>query len=162
MVPIELRSTLDLVQQSIYGEAEDDRSISSMSSMFGSSTLEIPTMSSQSSLSLGASLGEPNAKPDQNLEHSSTKVGSDQTGYHGESSMLHKLYVFLVANVGEYRKLCQLEAQGKNDDDFFLGLRRQYLAARSRIRWWFSIWQYSHCDFYSVSTCINTHVAHYS
>ncbi|KAH7224430.1 uncharacterized protein BKA55DRAFT_527310 [Fusarium redolens] len=55
--------------------------------------------------------------------------------------------LFLVKR-GEDYKLAQICASGLNCQIFFRKLREEYFHLRGFFRAWFSVWRYSHCDFY--------------
>ncbi|KAL4957536.1 hypothetical protein BDW69DRAFT_180461 [Aspergillus filifer] len=44
--------------------------------------------------------------------------------------------------------LSQIDVHKFDDDTFFQALRSEYYRLRGRMRNWFSVWRYSHCDFY--------------
>lgn len=51
---------------------------------------------------------------------------------------------------GEDYKIAQIDVSGSSYREFFYTLRNEYSSLRGFIRMWFSIWKYSHCDFYMV------------
>ncbi|KAK7973761.1 glycoside hydrolase family 18 protein [Apiospora arundinis] len=55
--------------------------------------------------------------------------------------------LFLVRRGSNFR-LSHLNTSSISCHDFFAALRTTYLGLRGRMRAWFSVWQYSHCDFY--------------
>ncbi|KAL4933233.1 uncharacterized protein BDV17DRAFT_105288 [Aspergillus undulatus] len=60
----------------------------------------------------------------------------------------HERYVLLVVRRGSQHFLSQLRVHQSNDDNFFQALRSEYCRLRGWIRTIFSVWRYSHCDFY--------------
>ena len=58
--------------------------------------------------------------------------------------------LFIVKQSTEY-KLAQICVNGLNSHTFFSALRHKYFHLRGFLRSWFSVWRYSHCDFYMVS-----------
>ncbi|KAL4963668.1 uncharacterized protein BDV14DRAFT_201635 [Aspergillus stella-maris] len=47
--------------------------------------------------------------------------------------------------------LSQIDVHTFDDDAFFQALRSDYYRLRGRMRNWFSVWRYSHCDFYQIN-----------
>jgi hypothetical protein len=58
--------------------------------------------------------------------------------------------LFIVKQDAEY-KLAQICVNGLNCHTFFSALRDKYFHLRGFLRGWFSVWRYSHCDFYMAS-----------
>jgi hypothetical protein len=58
--------------------------------------------------------------------------------------------LFIVKQSAEY-KLAQICVNGLNSHTFFSTLRDKYFHLRGFLRSWFSVWRYSHCDFYMAS-----------
>lgn len=58
--------------------------------------------------------------------------------------------LFLVKQSAEY-KLAQICVNELNCHTFFSVLRDKYFHFRGFPRGWFSVWRYSHCDFYMAS-----------
>ena len=48
-------------------------------------------------------------------------------------------------------KLAHIPITQVDDEGFFRMVRENYFRLRGFIRSWFSVWRYSHCDFYEVS-----------
>lgn len=46
--------------------------------------------------------------------------------------------------------LAQLDVSGTNTVQFFAMLRKEYLRLRGFFARYFSVWRFSHCDFYRV------------
>jgi hypothetical protein len=59
--------------------------------------------------------------------------------------------IFMVKHGTDY-KLAQICVSGVSCHDFFSTLSRKYFHLRGFLRSWFSVWRYSHCDFYRAST----------
>lgn len=59
-------------------------------------------------------------------------------------------YVFLLVSAGSTYRLAQMTVKDRSTFDFFHDLRLQYNSLRPFFRRRFSIWVYSHCDFYRV------------
>ncbi|KAK6856480.1 hypothetical protein PG995_006667 [Apiospora arundinis] len=57
-------------------------------------------------------------------------------------------WVLFLVRRGSTFRLSHLNASSISCHDFFAALRATYLGLRGRMRAWFSVWQYSHCDFY--------------
>ncbi|KAF2667415.1 hypothetical protein BT63DRAFT_414990 [Microthyrium microscopicum] len=62
------------------------------------------------------------------------------------------LYVFLLVRAGDTLPMAQIEVSRKSSVEFFHDLKVEYLRLKGLFRRLFSLWQYSHCDFSSVST----------
>ncbi|KAJ5429553.1 hypothetical protein N7491_006569 [Penicillium cf. griseofulvum] len=58
--------------------------------------------------------------------------------------------LFLAKQGGDYR-LAQIGVSNTNSHTFFITMRKEYFRLRGVIRGWFSVWRYSHCDFYKVN-----------
>ena len=58
--------------------------------------------------------------------------------------------LFIVKQSAEY-KLAQICVNGLDSHTFFGTLRDKYFYLRGFLRSWFSVWRYSHCDFYMAS-----------
>jgi hypothetical protein len=67
--------------------------------------------------------------------------------------------LFIVKQGAEY-KLAQICVKGLSCHIFFSTLRQKYFQLRGFLRSWFSVWRYSHCDFYMASTSRFTHPRH--
>jgi hypothetical protein len=63
----------------------------------------------------------------------------------------YSLHLLLVVKTGSSHHLSQIELHGASTKQFFRQLRSDYFKLRGCIRSFFSIWVYSHCDFYKVS-----------
>lgn len=61
--------------------------------------------------------------------------------------------LFLVKQSGDY-KLAQICVSNINSYTFLSTMRTEYFRLRGVLRGWFSIWRYSHCDFYKVSALV--------
>ena len=59
--------------------------------------------------------------------------------------------LFIVKQGAEY-KLAQICVKGLSCHIFFSILRQKYFQLRGFLRGWFSVWRYSHCEFYMAST----------
>ncbi|KAI0895002.1 hypothetical protein F4806DRAFT_105410 [Annulohypoxylon nitens] len=57
-------------------------------------------------------------------------------------------HILLVVQKGVDYKIAQIGVSGLRCQEFFRTLRDDYYRLRGFIRVWFSIWRYSHCDFY--------------
>jgi hypothetical protein len=66
---------------------------------------------------------------------------------HGEKDTR---YVILGVTTGEDLRLTQIDVQDYRDEHFFHELRVRYHQLRGILRYYFSIWDYSHCDFIKV------------
>lgn len=62
--------------------------------------------------------------------------------------------VLLLAKQGEDYKLAQICVGNSNCDIFFGTLKEEYFRLRGVLRGWFSIWRFSHCDFYKVNASV--------
>jgi hypothetical protein len=69
--------------------------------------------------------------------------------------------VLLIVKRGSQYKLSQIETIRHSNFTFFSSLKADYFLLRGFFRRWFSVWRYSHCDFYRVRyACL--HDLHYS
>lgn len=59
----------------------------------------------------------------------------------------NKRILFMVKSGVDY-KLAQISVDGLTCHVFFSALREKYFHLRGFLRGWFSVWRYSHCDFY--------------
>lgn len=59
----------------------------------------------------------------------------------------NKRVLFMVKSGADY-KLAQISVNGLTCHVFFSALRNKYFRLRGFLRGWFSVWRYSHCDFY--------------
>ncbi|RDL36050.1 uncharacterized protein BP5553_06662 [Venustampulla echinocandica] len=57
--------------------------------------------------------------------------------------------LFIVKQGAEY-KLAQICVEGLSCHIFFSTVRQKYFQLRGFLRSWFSVWRYSHCDFYKA------------
>jgi hypothetical protein len=153
-VPREFIRRLEKLRQGPTLQVAATGSSSSQSTTSGSSGSPIANLSSsQTSLSSGAQSSKSLKIPDPSP--AGQQVSTVKTpSLRRTNNAFGTLFVFLVARVGDYYKLCQLEVQGKNDDEFFSDLKRQYFKARALLRTWLSIWKYAHCDFYLVRNAL--------
>jgi hypothetical protein len=58
--------------------------------------------------------------------------------------------LFLAKKGGDYR-LAQICVSNMNCYTFFSTMNKEYFRLRGVLRGWFSVWRYSHCEFYKVS-----------
>ena len=65
-------------------------------------------------------------------------------------SVANRRVILMIKKGGEY-KLAQISVANLHCYAFFKELRETYFSLRGLIRSYFSIWRYSHCDFYMVS-----------
>jgi len=63
-------------------------------------------------------------------------------------------WVFLVVKRGGDYRLSQINVHGHASIDFFRHLRAEYFRLRGLFPRYFSVWVFSHCDFYKVRTII--------
>lgn len=63
-------------------------------------------------------------------------------------------HVLFVAKRGIDHKLSQICLDGLNNHMFFDRLKEEYLRLRGILRGRFSVWRFSHCDFYKVTSLI--------
>lgn len=61
--------------------------------------------------------------------------------------------LFLVKRGDNYR-LAQICVGDMSANTFFGSLKEEYFRLRGVLRGWFSIWRFSHCEFYKASTPI--------
>jgi hypothetical protein len=61
--------------------------------------------------------------------------------------------LFLAKQGGDY-KLAQIRVTNANCHTFFRTMKKEYYRLRGLLRGWFSVWRYSHCDFYKASALI--------
>jgi hypothetical protein len=64
----------------------------------------------------------------------------------------HALRVLLVVRIGQIHTLSQIQLRARNwtTAQFFGSLRCEYNRLRGHARQLFSVWRFSHCDFYQV------------
>lgn len=67
-----------------------------------------------------------------------------------------KHHVLFLAKNGDDYRLAQICVGDMNCNSFFITLKEEYFRLRGVLRGRFSVWRYSHCDFYKV----NYHVVH--
>ncbi|KAL4793726.1 hypothetical protein BDV19DRAFT_366128 [Aspergillus venezuelensis] len=60
-------------------------------------------------------------------------------------------YVLLLVRRNSRYLLSQIDVHQYDDNTFFQALRSDYYRLRGRMRNWFSVWRYSHCDFYQFN-----------
>jgi hypothetical protein len=61
------------------------------------------------------------------------------------------LFVFLMAATGPLTKVSQISiTRNTTTSAFFMSLKFEYLRLRGFLRRWFSVWRYSHCEFYQA------------
>ena len=58
--------------------------------------------------------------------------------------------ILLLVERGEYYKLAQISLNGLDSQAFFNAMRVEYFRLRGFARNWFSVYRFSHCDFYKV------------
>lgn len=68
-----------------------------------------------------------------------------------QSAVTDSRVLFLVKRGTDY-KLAQICVKGLHCREFFMQLRQEYFHLRGFFRGWLSVWRYSHCDFYRVSS----------
>lgn len=73
-----------------------------------------------------------------------------QTG--NNLTRVDKLFVlFGVKGTRRTLELAQIDTYNyASDGEFFGGLKKEYRGLRGYLRYWFSVWQLSHCDFVKV------------
>ena len=65
--------------------------------------------------------------------------------------MNESFVLFGVKGTRRTLELAQINARKcMNDDAFFGDMRKRYRELRGFLRYWFSIWRFSHCDFVKV------------
>ncbi|KAI1374084.1 hypothetical protein F4677DRAFT_447730 [Hypoxylon crocopeplum] len=69
-----------------------------------------------------------------------------QHGNFGRNATDHRV-IFVVKQGTDY-KVAQIGATGISCHLFFSTLKEKYFLLRGFLRGWFSVWRYSHCDFY--------------
>lgn len=90
-----------------------------------------------------------NLRYQQSTSSPSTSVQPGPQGQGAVSSTaLLSGYILLMVEKGEDYKIAQIDVSGSSYREFFYTLRNEYSSLRGFIRMWFSIWKYSHCDFY--------------
>ena len=62
--------------------------------------------------------------------------------------------VLFIVKQGTDHKLAQLCVSGLSCHVFFSKLKKEYFHLRGFLRVWFSVWRFSHCDFYMASVKI--------
>lgn len=67
------------------------------------------------------------------------------------SRQFDNMRIILMVKRGDEYGLSQIGLQKLDCHGFFSSLRREYFNLRGFVRGWFSVWRYSHCDFYTVS-----------
>ncbi|KAI1476419.1 hypothetical protein F4774DRAFT_428024 [Daldinia eschscholtzii] len=75
------------------------------------------------------------------------QTGQRNQAVFGRTYPFSHLVLFVVKR-GLYHRLAQIGVMGLSSHDFFRIMRKEYFHLRGFIRSWFSIWRYSHCDFY--------------
>ena len=80
-------------------------------------------------------------------------LGSSNTNLNSGATLDNSRFIFLTVNINNDYRLAQIKAIGVHDDNFFDALKREYIAKRGLMRFLFSIWRYSGCDFVKVSKC---------
>ncbi|OTB18043.1 hypothetical protein K445DRAFT_20507 [Daldinia sp. EC12] len=75
------------------------------------------------------------------------QTGQRSQAVFGRTYPFSHLVLFVVKR-GLYHRLAQIGVMGLSSHDFFRIMRKEYFHLRGFIRSWFSIWRYSHCDFY--------------
>lgn len=68
------------------------------------------------------------------------------------STTQHRV-LFLAKQGGDYR-LAQISVSNMACHTFFSTMKIEYFRLRGILRGWFSVWRYSHCDFYKVSVFV--------
>ncbi|KAJ5324219.1 hypothetical protein N7476_002819 [Penicillium atrosanguineum] len=64
-----------------------------------------------------------------------------------DMSISRRRVLFLAKKGGDY-KLAQIRVSNMNSHTFFSTMKKEYFRLRGVLRGWFSVWRYSHCDFY--------------
>ncbi|KAK8103008.1 hypothetical protein PG984_016154, partial [Apiospora sp. TS-2023a] len=83
----------------------------------------------------------PSATPARPLSGSHSRSATRQ-------AVTPQTWVILLVRRGYNFRLSHLDASVGSCHDFFVTLRTTYFSLRGQLRSWFSVWQYSHCDFY--------------
>ncbi|KAK1993483.1 hypothetical protein LX36DRAFT_251500 [Colletotrichum falcatum] len=124
-----------------------------------------PSQSSGNTSSAGSSFQQPETS------HSSTqssfvKLSPGQSSAHVSSAasavntptqpLSSEYWVLLIVRSGFEYGLAQIDVKSLCCQKFFQDLRSNYFELRGTIRMWFSVWRYSHCDFYMASLLTTT------
>jgi hypothetical protein len=64
------------------------------------------------------------------------------------------VYVFIGVKCGDEHKIAEINVHEFGDDQFFEELRAEYYKLKGRLRHYFSIWRFKHCDFVKVNTTL--------
>lgn len=70
-----------------------------------------------------------------------------------DMSITRHRILFLAKQGGDYR-LAQICVSNLNCHTFFSIMKKEYFRLRGVLRGCFSVWRYSHCDFYKVSAVV--------
>lgn len=69
------------------------------------------------------------------------------------------LRVSFIVRRGLDYKLAQIRVRGRSCRVFFSTLKERYYNLRRLVRGWFGVWRYSHCEFYMVSTLLESYTS---
>lgn len=109
----------------------------------------LPTLSGGTSGTQGTKGTEPSNQSVPNI-----RMGNQQ-GFHTHIETEDDIHHFVLFGVKRNRRTLELAqidtAKYQDDSAFFCGLRENYRQLRGFVRYWFSIWQLSHCDFVKVN-----------
>lgn len=81
---------------------------------------------------------------------------STNTSTQLSTPILPSYRILLLVRTGRDYKLSQIDVSVLSCNQFFSRLRTSYLGLRGFLRTYFSVWRYSHCDFYMVTPSIST------
>lgn len=84
---------------------------------------------------------------------SNSSLHCPPSGLKADMSTTKHRVLFLAKKGGDYR-LAQICVSNMTCHTFFSTMKMEYFRLRGVLRGWFSVWRYSHCDFYKVSVFI--------
>ena len=84
---------------------------------------------------------------------SNSSLHRPPSGLKADMSTTQHRVLFLAKQGGDYR-LAQICVSNMTCHTFFSTMKMEYFRLRGVLRGWFSVWRYSHCDFYKVSVFI--------
>ena len=83
---------------------------------------------------------------------------SNPVGTASSPNQMHNSWVLLVVRSRNQFKLTQINVESLTTDMFFKQLHSDYFRLRGRLVNYFSVWCYSHCDFYKVRRGRDLHI----
>ncbi len=162
----------DKVQQCLDEYLADDESTRDLRQLLAQDRTRNPAQHSPGTSHNNRSTGTPNRnlqsnapqagfiRPPDAAARSQPSRASDQVPHqlnvNVQGTVKQERYVIMLVKRADTHLMSQIDVRQLCDNTFFQSLRKEYRRLRGWLRNLFSVWRYSHCDFYQVFFFVST------